>query len=276
MKGINTIKPTFDKLCGYWPLLESVVTGMVYRVPKDWPSMNEDERRTFKFEQMALGAGSNMNGGVTVPVCNACPPAKHCRAVRIDNQEFSLTPSQKEKMRLFRRDVDVKITAPSYYHDMYTMFKDYVSRRHGNTNTAMTQFSTEDFKKLVFSGKWLMYTREKLPTFSEGRTQPPRLASFAIIDQHKKDFCLEYVVYDPVFQKRSPGLCTILSAAAMIKHIEPEGHLYIGDWSPNSPKTGYKKNFRGLEVYGPNGWEKLDRDMPANQLPPPSIMHLLK
>ena len=251
-----------DKLCSYWPL-GTKTCQMMFLVAAQHKNMSETEKRAFKFEMMEKGATSNMDGTVNIPTCLDCVRDHFCRAVRIKNDQFHLSKSQQKKVDVFLQNFECIIERPVYRQDLFLLFKQYLFARHSNTNTQMVKYTGEDFQSLLQHPAWIMVARSK-------QSRVP--VSFALIDQHKDDFCLEYLAYDIHKMKYSPGLSSILTAADFLKTAYPAGHLYLGSWSPGSPKLGYKNQFNGLEIRGKNGWLPLSRHAGPSMAPqPPSI-----
>ncbi len=249
------------RLCAYWPKSDKL-SRLGYFIPSRQSNTQHDLKR-FKFELLERGAVSNMSGA-HIPICPSCPSTEYCRPLRLRNSAFELSHSQADKLHNFNSSITFDFRRPIYSPDFFDLFKRYVVERHGNTSTHMTGFGPENFKRLLEESAWMVVAKEKVSG---------TLVSFALIDDFADSFSLEYMVYYTGFKKLSPGISTILKVASLLKESCPNGHLYFGSWSPNSPKIGYKSDFIGLEIYSESGWQPIERN--PSQIPPPALDHLL-
>lgn len=255
-------------LCSYWER-SAKETFFHFILSEDDNRMTDEQRRAFKFSMLEKGAVSNMDGGAVVPACNACMLTDHfCRAVRLSNRDFELSASQKKKMEVFRKNHAMTPTPPVYDPALLRLYKSYISTRHGSSGTSMLDHTADTLKRNMDKAKWMIVARD-------AKNQEP--VSFALLDQQDDSFCLEYLAYDAQKMKLSPGMSTILSAAHWLKCAYPDGYLYLGSWSPGSPKLGYKNQFIGLETRTPEGWRPLPRNAGPQDapLPPPIASFIL-
>lgn len=259
-----TLKKTFEKFCGYWPL--GLRNSRIVQIAPDDAVTGREELRGFKFEQLARGAVSSVTS-VSIPVCPGCDASSYCRPLRISLKDFETSASQARKLDHFQKLMTIEVQRPSFDVDMYLLFKQYIDRRHGHTNTDMIRFGADDYRRMLDNIEWLHVSRDR---------DTGKLAAFAMIDQQENAFCMEYSVYDTARAKISPGTSMILSVASLLRETHREGQLYLGSWSPESPKTGYKKDFIGAEIHTAGGWERVNRHWAPEQVPPPQITHFLK
>lgn len=235
-------------LCAYWPN-SGKVTEMQLDLRAPRASMPGEDWRRQKFNQLSLG-GQSSSGGIYHPVCPTCPKTEFCRATRVNLSTFEMSKSQVQKQRAFTSRVTINITPPHFDRDVYELYKLYVTRRHADTASEMINYTAEDFRKNFGEQRlsWIATARDK--------TDKGLIAAM-LLDHHNNDFLAEYVVYDPRMAKLSPGISMMLSMIGIMKQSHPDGHMYLGSWSPGSPKLGYKSLLRGLEVYGKDGWAPL-------------------
>lgn len=224
--------------------------------------MSDEEKRAFKFSMLEKGAVSNIDGTVLLPVCTDCIADHFCRAVRLNHQTFELSVSQKKKMENFHKNCEMTIASPVYDPSLLRLYKNYIIARHAKSGTGMVNHTADTLKRYMEKAKWMVIARD---------TKSREPISFTLIDQQDKSFCLEYVAYDTQRMKLSPGISTIVATAHMLKCAYPDGYLYLGSWSPGSPKLGYKNEFIGLETRTPGGWRPLPRNAGPKDapLPPP-------
>lgn len=101
-----TLKRTYDKFCGYWPLFDpnrdTKMSTLVHILPKSQDKAHEDDPRPFKFQQLKNGALSNISG-VNIPDCAGCPSHEYCRPVRISHTNFYMSPSQQKNSTCFMK-----------------------------------------------------------------------------------------------------------------------------------------------------------------------------
>lgn len=255
-----------SRLCSYWEL-GTKTCDFLFVVADKASKMSDGERRAFKFDMLEKGAVSNLDGGVLLPACTGCLADHFCRAVRLNNRTFELSPSQRKKMETFRENCEMTIVRPVYDPSLLLLYKNYIRARHGHTNTDMIKHTAEDLKKLMGTAEWMIVGKDR-------KTGEP--VSFALMDQQQSSFNLEYLAYDIGRMKLSPGVSTIITASHLLKNAYPDGYMYLGSWSPGSPKLGYKSQFTGLEARTADGWVPLPRNAGPQDAPqPPAITSFL-
>ncbi|HEU4838831.1 MAG TPA: hypothetical protein VFS88_05405 [Micavibrio sp.] len=248
-------------LCNYWE--RSMKEGSFQFIGCDQSErMSDEQKRAFKFSMLEKGAVGNTDGRVVLPVCTDCPADQLCRAVRLNHQTFEMSVSQKKKMEIFYKNCAMSIAGPVYDPSLFRLYKNYIIARHGSSGTGMVNHTPDDLKRNMEKAKWMIVARDT-------KNQEP--VSFALLDQHDNFFSLEYLAYDMRQMKLSPGLSTIIAAAYSLKFAYPDGYLYLGSWSPGSPKLGYKNQLIGLETRTSRGWHPLPRNAGPQDapLPPP-------
>lgn len=244
------------RLCGYWPK-DGIQSQNIFLKPS--VPLNAGDARALKFGMLEHGLLTNMEGG-HFPICPDCPVSRACRNLRIDIGMFSLSRSDERRLKLFTKDMEFSIEPAVFNGDYYALYKRYINARHGDTATEMKNADQETYKRITLDmSAWQLVARDK---------QSKRLVSVAWVDQHKRDFTLEYLAYDLENAKKSPGISSVLFLAHSLK-TAGDRHLYLGSWSPGSPKLDYKQNFKGLEIHTPQGWVPFDRDRHASAPPVP-------
>lgn len=177
------------------------------------------------------------------PVCDGCSA---CVSVRVAVRDF--TPNKTQR-RVQRRNADLTGVecAPLATGEQYALFKSYIDARHSGGDMAL--MIDTDFRALV----------EETPVRSsliEFRNADGHLVAGCLADRMNDGFSAVYSFFDPTLEKRSLGTYMVLW---LIEHARMQGldHLYLGFWVQGSPKMDYKRNFRPLEAFTPDGWKRL-------------------
>lgn len=242
--------------CMYWP--QSDKTS---RFEFDLASTSRvDEAagwRAAKFRELGRG-GLSGSEGVYHPTCPSCPASEFCVPARINLAHFRMSPLQQSRHDLFRAIVDLEKKPGTYFDpDVFQLYKTYVKERHGDTQTRMKDYTPDQFKEVFSKHAWIFTARLK----------NGELIAASMVDQHGSDYCAEYQIYNPDWMDIKPGISMTLSLLDIMRKENPDGHLYVGSWSPGSPKLGYKKQFFGTEILSGGQWQLLDRKNPAPPLP---------
>ena len=189
---------------------------------------------------LALGRGFRRAGGhVYHPHCPRCHACEPCR---IDVAAFEPDRSQR---RCLRDNADVQISEqpPGLNDERHDLYARYLHARH--PGGGMDEASDEDFSHFLVAA-WS-------PTvFLEFRLGE-KLLALAVTDVCSTGF------FDPDLPRRSLGTFAILSQIELAR-ARGLPHVYLGYWIAHHPKMGYKSRFDALEVLGPDGWSKLERN----------------
>jgi arginine-tRNA-protein transferase len=240
---MGRIIPQTKGRCDYWPN-DPRPTRHDYDMAASPLMRNTQDWRVIKFAELERGAAPSHHG-MYRPACPRCPTSQFCLAARVSFAAFDMTKSQAEKFERFHDMTDIQREAPDFQDpDLFALYEKYVPTRHGDAKTEMQTYSQGDLKNVFGKSAWVYKARDK-----DGA-----LVAASVIDQLGKDFCAEYQIYDPALAKTSPGIGMTLSLIHLMKKEHPDGHLYVGSWSPGSPKLGYKSQFVGTEVYKDGGW----------------------
>ena len=244
--------------CNYWPHADKhsrfefdLAAAPLQRNLPNW--------RAAKFAELARG-GLSGSDGIYHPTCPTCPASEFCVPARVSFADFGMSASQQAKHDLFRALVDIEKKPGNYFDpDVFRLYKNYVPARHGDSQTNMGKYTANRFKEVFEKNAWL-YT---------ARLKNGELLAASFVDQHDAEYCAEYQIHDPEWGKMSPGLSMTLSLIGIMRAENPEGHMYVGSWSPESPKLGYKNQFYGTEVFSAGAWHPMERLSKA--APSPSV-----
>ena len=177
------------------------------------------------------------------PVCDGCSA---CVSVRVPVADFKPNRTQR---RLLNRNDDLLVEerAAIATREQYQLFKTYIKTRHGDGDMAL--MGQSDYRALV----------EETPVQSnliEFRTPDGHLIGGCLTDTLSDGLSAVYSFFDPEDTRRSLGTYIVLW---LIERAEELGmdYVYLGYWVQGSKKMDYKRNFRPLEAYTPNGWKRL-------------------
>jgi len=177
------------------------------------------------------------------PVCDGCSA---CVSVRVPVKDFSASRTQK-RIRARNDDLVVNERAAIATREQYDLFKRYIDTRHGDGDMALMGHS--DYRALV----------EETPVRSnliEFRDPEGQLVAGCLTDRLGDGLSAVYSFFDSQDAKRSLGTFVVLWLIERARDLGLE-YVYLGYWVQGSPKMDYKRNFRPLEAYTPNGWKRL-------------------
>lgn len=191
------------------------------------------------------------------PACDAC---NACMPVRIPVLRFIPSRSQR---RLARRNADlILVQRPALAtREHYHLFRAYIAARHGGGGMADMDF--QDYRAMVETSP--VDTR-----IHELRDGTGKLMAVCLVDVMLDGISLVYSFFDPTESGRGLGTTVIL------RHIDWSRaqalpHVYLGYWVEGSRKMGYKRQFRALEILGPDGWRELPSPASSHQATPDYI-----
>ena len=82
------------------------------------------------------------------------------------------------------------------------------------------------------------------------------LRMVSIIDILSDGLSSVYTFYDPSDKRASYGTYNVLWQMSLCNKLQLP-YLYLGYWIADSSKMAYKRAFRPLEFFGPEGWTEL-------------------
>ncbi len=177
------------------------------------------------------------------PVCDGCSA---CVSVRVPVRDFKPNKTQRKVMRL-NEHLNIQERAPAATGEQYALFKRYIRARHGDGDMAL--MGEADYRALV--EETLVRTG-----LIEYRDPDGRLVAGCLCDRLADGLSAVYSFFDPDLKSRSLGTYVILNLIERAR-IRGLDHVYLGYWVQGSPKMDYKRNFRPLEAYTPDGWKRL-------------------
>ena len=191
-------------------------------------------------------AGFRRSGVFTYrPYCDGC---RACVPVRIRVRDFD--PSRAQR-RILRRNEHVHAveTQPLATGEQYALFSRYVLTRHRDGDMADMDF--DDYRAMVEESPVETAIVEFRDDSAEGR-----LVGACLVDWLSSGVSAVYSYFDPQDPRRGLGTYMILWLVdAAARRGLP--YVYLGYWIADSSKMAYKRAFRPLEFFGPDGWTEL-------------------
>ncbi|MCW8915621.1 MAG: arginyltransferase [Magnetovibrio sp.] len=194
-------------------------------------------------DQLSLAGFRRSHTIAYTPVCDSCSA---CVSVRIPAHDFK--PSRTQK-RIINRNSDLVVgeRAAIATREQYDLFKKYIDARHADGDMALMGHS--DYRALV----------EETPVRSnlvEFRTPDGQLIAGCLTDRLQDGLSAVYSFFTTEEDKRSLGTYVVLWLVERARELGLQ-YVYLGYWVQGSPKMDYKRNFRPLEAYTPDGWKRL-------------------
>lgn len=249
---IQYIRKLQPGLCTYWPGkdIPSQQTAMVgVDLSKIGAPMVRASHllRPAHLEGVKKGFMSMHFGVVapTCPTCNACVP------LRVNTEKFSLTPSQVKRMGKENLSFQLATTETFSTLEMFNLFKTYTASRHGEKISTMRSW---DMKQFI---NWLDYVPFML---TMRHTKTGQLAGYSALNGDSECGVMEYIVFDPAYEKISPGKRLWLQTVMEMKAAKIQ-HVYVGSWAKGSPKLSYKEKHSGLETFDGEKWVDFDPEI---------------
>lgn len=178
------------------------------------------------------------------PVCDGCSA---CVSVRVPVRDFAPNRTQR---RIINRNADLTVEerAPIATREQFELFKTYIRTRHSDGDMAL--MGQADYRALV----------EETPVRTqivEFRDPEGRLSAACLTDRLGDGLSAVYSFFDTEDTRRSLGTYVVLW---LIDRARLQGldFVYLGYWVQSSPKMDYKRNFRPLEAYTPDGWRRIN------------------
>lgn len=188
------------------------------------------------------------------PACESC---RACISVRCVVDAFVATRSFR---RIKKRNADLvgAATAASPTSEQYSLFRDYLDRRHAEGG--MADMSVLDYAMMV-GGSYVEtevfeYRFRGPDTAITGRGEGPLVAT-ALTDILADGLSMVYSFFDPDYADRSLGTFMILDHIDRARRMGLP-YVYLGYWVEGSRKMDYKRQFTPQEHLGAQGWQRVD------------------
>lgn len=173
------------------------------------------------------------------PNCSACVPTRVCV------EDFKPNRSQQRALRL-NTDLEIFTKAKDFHQEHYNLYTRYIHNRH--TDSPMGQSSDEDYKTFLL-GTW---SDTKFLEFYLDK----KLICVMVFDELPQGLSAVYSFYDVNLSKRGLGNLAVLKLIEeAAKNNLP--YVYLGYWIEACSKMNYKNNFKPIEGYVNNTWQKI-------------------
>lgn len=171
--------------------------------------------------------------------CSACIP------VRIPVAEFS--PGRSQKRALARnRDLSIEQREPLQDEEHFSLYERYLASRHPGggmdnpTPESYLNFLTASWAETVFYDMRL--DRE--------------LVAVAVVDRLDNALSAVYTFFAPEHgRRRSPGRFAVLYQIEEARRLGLD-YVYLGYWIRDCRKMSYKDEYRPLEYFYDNDWQR--------------------
>jgi arginine-tRNA-protein transferase len=173
--------------------------------------------------------------------CNACVP------IRVVVREFETTRAWRRVLKA-NEDLTATRVGNRVSEEQYRLFHAYTNDRHGDGE--MAKMNRREYVAMVMNSP----VNTELTEF---RGADGRLVAVCLMDRLSDGLSAVYSFFDPQAAKRSLGSYVVLW---LIEEARESGldYAYLGYWVRGSRKMDYKVRFRPIEIFGAEGWRRLD------------------
>ena len=175
------------------------------------------------------------------PACAAC---KACIATRVIVADFA--PDRRQR-RILRRneDLQVRFAVTPQAADLYALYARYIEQRHGDGD--MYPPTREQYESFLL-GTW---SDTRIVTL----THADRVLAAGVVDFLDDGLSAVYTFFDPAAASRSLGTHMVLAEIELARDLGLP-YVYLGYWVKDCRKMNYKIEFRPLEMYVDDHWQR--------------------
>lgn len=178
-----------------------------------------------------------------------CPNCTACVSVRIPVQHFTPRRSQRRCWQRAIDDLQVLKRMPLFHAEHYALYQRYTVIRHSDGD--MLNATPENYMEFL--------TTNWCPTmFAELRLHK-KLIAVAITDVLPNALSAVYTFFDPEQAHYSPGVLAIMWQIEEARRRNLP-FLYLGYWINNCQKMRYKDQYRPLEAWNGQNWQRYERN----------------
>jgi arginine-tRNA-protein transferase len=180
---------------------------------------------------------------------NHCPGCHLCLSLRIPLKTFSATGSQKRILKK-NRDLVFKIGEPRSTKQKKIIYLRYQHQKH-YLHPALESKRKEYFD--MHANLEIMHEQMYKITHQSKEMEiwlDDILLGFGILDLGLKAMSMVYLVFEPRFQKRSPGKFIILKALEWARDAGFK-YAYLGFYIPGNRKMDYKIQYGPAQILNP-------------------------
>lgn len=177
------------------------------------------------------------------PWCQAC---QQCLSVRLPVKDFAYRRRHRRILKA-NADITTNMAAARFSKAHFDLYQRYTATRH--TGGSMADSTADEYRDFLFS-RWA--DTLLLEMHLDGR-----LVGVAVTDQTADALSALYTFFDPELPKRSLGTFGVLSQISMARQLDLP-YLYLGYWVRDCQKMAYKADFRPLELYSQQSWQRIE------------------
>jgi arginine-tRNA-protein transferase len=179
---------------------------------------------------------------------NRCEGCCQCLPLRVDANRFIPSKSQRRVARV-NADVEVETSAREYSEERFRLYADYVLSRHGEMaeHDSYCSFLVDSPVSGFISDYYLTQGGKR------------RLVANGYLDLMPNGLSSVYFAFDPAFSKRSLGVFSVMKEMEIAQKLGLSWY-YLGFWVPQSPKMGYKGNFKPFQLARDGQWHDKETD----------------
>lgn len=227
-----------DSVCGYLPDQQS---NSIFIDPDSKPTL----------DQLNLLHLQGFRRSGKLVYRPQCPQCRACQSSRVVNADFSLSKNQKKAIRR-NQDLRISWVSAEFHEEHYALYERYIASRHQDGE--MYPASREQYNGFLIEG----FGTHKI---LELRDNANTLIACCVVDIFYDGLSAIYSYFDPNQGRRSLGRFIVL---ALINQGLKMGlpNTYLGYWIKESNKMNYKADYRPLEVYDGDIWQKLTNEEP--------------
>lgn len=189
------------------------------------------------------------------PSCQSCTA---CVSVRVVNDEFTPSASQRKTLRR-HSDLVVEARAPWATEEQYELLTRYLASRH--PEGGMADMSESDYAGMIEHSPVESCVVEYREPGENGR--PGRLVGACLTDRQADGLSMVYSFFE-TDDSGEPGVPARkgLGTFIILDHIMRAGRaglpfVYLGYWIEGSDRMAYKTKFRPMDRLGPAGWSRM-------------------
>jgi arginine-tRNA-protein transferase len=176
----------------------------------------------------------------------ACAGCRACVPVRIVAAHFE---PERSLRRVKKRNADLRATVTEAVptQEQFKLFARYLEARHNDGE--MVGMGPQDYASMV--GDSPVDTR-----IVEFRDSKGKLVAACLTDWGQDGISAVYSFFEPDLARNSLGSFIVIWLIEEA-HRRNLSYVYLGYWVAGSQKMDYKRRFRPIEAYGPQGWMRL-------------------
>ena len=176
----------------------------------------------------------------------SCPSCNACISVRLPIEKMVFSHNQKRCIRRSQAFEFIHINAVNS-NEHYSLYESYINNRHKGGD--MYPPTRELFKNFLLS----QWSNSQFMEIRDGS----KLVACAVYDRLIDGLSAVYCYFDSEYNRFSPGKLAILKQIQFAKNHGLK-YLYLGYQINQCSKMNYKTNYRPVEQFFKNQWERIE------------------